>query len=318
MRQKIYGERLHETLKMGPLRATWDLNALHQLVELGKAYWLTSEERYASQYLLQSLDWMEKNPPNMGINWVDEMAVARRAIAWVFALELFLSSPSLSGDFVLRAVKMALMHGAYLADYLHHSRDEDRSGYRLAATAALHLVACAYPEFRTSARWREIAETLFAAVLEDELGADGAHRSGSLDMHRLCCEFAVLPHLLARYGGHKLSAPSRNLTVQALGFMLEMQGPGWFLSAYRILLAGAGPAFWTAVSDGRAGFDVSGGRVVLARRPETFQSTFLASGLAGRRGFCRASAPQSAEDAGDGRRAALCGGVAGRLPRRLG
>ena len=218
MRERIQTEKLHEKLGMGPVRATWDLNVLHHLAELGKAWWLTGEDRYASQYVLQCLDWMEKNPPNMGVNWLDEMSVARRAIAWVFTLHLFLAAPPVSGDFATRSVKMLLMHGAYLADFLRKSQDEKRPGYRLAAAVALWTVAAYLPEFRTCGRWMEIAEALYPAALEEEFGDDGAHRSGSLDMHRLCCELALTPQILS--GGN---SPGRHLVLAAFQFLVNVQ-----------------------------------------------------------------------------------------------
>mgnify|MGYP006279219985 CR=1 FL=1 len=225
MREKIHQEHLNETLKMGPLRATWDLNALHHLVELGKAWWITDDERFASQYTLHALDWMEKNPPNMGVNWMDEMSVARRAIAWVFAFQLFLHAPSVTADFATRAVKTALMHGAYLADYLRHARDESRPGYRLAAAAALHLVAVTYPEFRSCTRWREIGEALLPSALEEEFGENGAHRSGSLDMHRLCCELSLLPFIMAEPNGENVDREVYRRTLQAFQFLVQVQEP---------------------------------------------------------------------------------------------
>lgn len=225
MREKVYQERLHETLRMGPLRATWDLNALHHLVELGKAWWITNDDRFASQYTLQALDWMEKNPPNMGVNWMDEMSVARRAVSWIFAFQLFLNAPAVTPEFATRAVKTALMHGAYLADYLRHARDETRPGYRLAAAAALHLVAVSYPEFRSCGRWREIGEALLPVALEEEFGENGAHRSGSVDLHRLCCEFALLPFIMAEPNGENVDRETYRRTIQAFQFLVQVQEP---------------------------------------------------------------------------------------------
>lgn len=225
LRTKIFEEHIQDTLKMGPLRVTWDFNTLQHLVELGKAYWISGEERYAAQYVLQALDWAGKNPPNMGINWIDEMSVARRAIAWVLAFHLFLPSPHVTGDFVKRAVKMALMHGAYLADYLKNSKEEERPGYRLGAAAALYLVAVDLPEFRSCLRWKEIAEVLLPAALDEEFGESGAHRSGSFDMHRMCCEFAIIPPLLASLNGGGLSSACEHRTVKAFRFLLDVREP---------------------------------------------------------------------------------------------
>jgi hypothetical protein len=225
MRQKIQQDKLHETLRMGPPRATWDLNSLQHLVELGKAYWVQPDERYAQQYVMQALDWMEKNPTNMGINWVDEMAVARRAVSWVCALQLFIESPSLRPDFVAKAIKCALLHGAYLADYVRNSREEERYGYRLAAISALYVLAWTYPEFKPCSRWRDIALTQFGRVLETEFAADGAHHSGSLDMHRLCCEYAMLAHLAAAAHRYTLGEAERHITIRALQFLAQFQEP---------------------------------------------------------------------------------------------
>jgi hypothetical protein len=75
------------------VRVVWELNRLHHLVTLGRAYLLTGNERYTEEFLLQLASWYEANPPNFGANWVTAMEAGIRAVNITIALAMFRFSP---------------------------------------------------------------------------------------------------------------------------------------------------------------------------------------------------------------------------------
>ncbi|HXI92281.1 MAG TPA: heparinase II/III family protein, partial [Blastocatellia bacterium] len=78
------------------VRVVWELNRLHHLVTLGRAYLLTSDERYSEEFLLQLASWYEDNPPRFGVNWSIAMEAGIRAVNVITALEMFRGSPNLT------------------------------------------------------------------------------------------------------------------------------------------------------------------------------------------------------------------------------
>lgn len=227
LRQKIFADRLHEQMALGDPQITWEFNKHEHLVELGKAYWLSKDERFSCEFVIQLVDWIEKNSCLMGINWVDELTVAQRAINWVWALHFFLPSDHVSPNFLLRCLKSLALHGAYLNQYLHAQPRDTRPLYRLAASCALYLIAQYMSEFHFSRDWYRFAnETLIRATLE-EFTPDGGHREGSLQVHRVALELSLIHYLVSTLNGESVDAlPTRGRLMDALRFLAELCTPG--------------------------------------------------------------------------------------------
>ena len=74
---------------VGDSKVVWELNRHQWLVYLGQAYRLTGDDRYAETFVNHLRDWIQANPPGMGINWASSLEVSLRLIAWCWALALF-------------------------------------------------------------------------------------------------------------------------------------------------------------------------------------------------------------------------------------
>jgi hypothetical protein len=71
-----------------------ELNRHQHLPRLAKAYFLTGDERYASEAVAQLNSWIDQNPPGLGINWQSSLEIAIRAISWLWTIFPLLSSKS--------------------------------------------------------------------------------------------------------------------------------------------------------------------------------------------------------------------------------
>ena len=63
----------------------WEVNRHQYLIVLGKAYWLTGDERYAEKVVSAIGSWIEENPCNIGVNWTSSLELAVRTISWMWA-----------------------------------------------------------------------------------------------------------------------------------------------------------------------------------------------------------------------------------------
>src|SRR6266478_5245590 len=96
----------------------WELNRHQYFVILGKAYWYSGDERYATTFVEHLMGWMDRNPPKCGVNWASSLELAFRAISWIWGLYFFKTSPSLTEATFWRALKFLYLHGRHIETFL--------------------------------------------------------------------------------------------------------------------------------------------------------------------------------------------------------
>lgn len=185
---------------MGPVEATWDFNRHGFFVDMGRAYWVTGHESLVSEFIVQAVDWTERNPALYGINWLDPNTIAARLVNWMLALSLFTQSDQMQDEVVARMFKSLVLHGAVLADILEEPKDLN-SYELLAAASALNMLSMFCPELKSAERWYDLSVEQLARRGWETMGRDGFHLSGSAARHRELLEWLLLPEILHRLNG---------------------------------------------------------------------------------------------------------------------
>ncbi len=76
---------------VGDHKIIWERNRHQQWLQLGRAWWLTRDERYARAIVDQLESWLAENPPLTGINWSSMLEIGFRTISWTMAIHFLLS-----------------------------------------------------------------------------------------------------------------------------------------------------------------------------------------------------------------------------------
>lgn len=185
------------------VRQVWELNRLHQFVALGRAYALTGDERYASEFLLQLASWVGANPPRYGVNWTVAMEVALRAVNLIAAFELFLASPQISDNAIALMLKLLLAHGRFIRANLEYSHRTPSNHY-LADLIGLFSIGMTMPDLTASSAWVGFSAPRLLKELFRQVYADGVSYEGSTAYHRLVTEIYALFFSLSTAGGMEL------------------------------------------------------------------------------------------------------------------
>ena len=207
----------------GDCKRTWEINRHQHLVTLGRAYWLTADERYAGAFATQLESWLDTNPSKRGINWTSSLEVALRAIAWLWALHLFRDSPRLDDRLLARALQSLHVHGRHLESYLstYFSPNTHLTGEAL----GLLYLGVALPELRRAPRWRATGARILEAELARQLRGDGVYFEQSTYYHRYTADFYLHALILAEAAGMPLARAIRP-GVQALAdYLLHITRP---------------------------------------------------------------------------------------------
>ena len=173
------------------VRVVWELNRLHHLVSLGRAYLLTGDERYTEEFLLQLASWYEANPPNFGPNWVTAMEAGIRAINIVIALEMFRVSSNLTSQALELILKTLLSHGRFIRSNLEFSY-RTTSNHYLSNLIGLFVIGTCIPEFREARLWRSYSASRLVKEMKRQVLEDGVDYEGSIGYHRLVLEIFAL------------------------------------------------------------------------------------------------------------------------------
>jgi Heparinase II/III-like protein/Heparinase II/III N-terminus len=180
----------------GDKKIIWELNRQQYFMTLGQAYWLTRAERYARVFTRHLEDWMDANPPKLGINWASSLEVAFRSMSWLWAFYFFKSSPSLSTVTVSRAWKFLYLNARHLESYLstYFSPNTHLTGEAL----GLFYLGTLLPEFKEAKRWQDLGSNILTEQLPVHVRPDGVYFEQSSYYHRYTTDFYVHFLLLSR------------------------------------------------------------------------------------------------------------------------
>jgi hypothetical protein len=220
---------------VGDHKIIWEINRHQHWLALGRAAWLTGDVRYARAIVDELDDWLEANPPLIGINWASMLEIGFRAISWTWALHCLLGigdwrlgtggsgpetrEPALPGSSdprspipdpqpcpwlvdLLVALSRQLTHVEQNLSY-YFSPNTHLTGEAL----ALYVVGTALPELAGAARWAATGRRILLDEIERQILGDGGHAERSTHYQRYTLDFYLLALLTARRAGdHETAA----------------------------------------------------------------------------------------------------------------
>ena len=177
------------------VRVVWELNRMAQLVTLGRAYAVTDNQRFSTEFFLQLATWREQNPVGRGVNWNCAMEVALRAINLLAAFELFLRAPQMNETELAELLRMFDQHGAHIRRNLEYSHIATSNHY-LADVTGLLWLGVLLPELEAAREWREFGLQELLGEMDKQLLPDGADYEASTGYHRLKLELFLYSFVL--------------------------------------------------------------------------------------------------------------------------
>lgn len=189
---------------VGDKKITWELNRCQYFLTLGRAYWLTGDEKYAEVFATHFASWMDANPPKLGINWTSSLEVAFRAIGWIWSLYFFKDSTHLTPQLFTRILKFIYIHAQHLETYLstYFSPNTHLTGEAL----GLFYIGTLFPEFKRAQIWRETGRRILVDALSWQVRDDGVYFEQTSYYHRYTVDFYT--HLLTLARRNKIQLPS--------------------------------------------------------------------------------------------------------------
>jgi len=100
------------------VKHVWEVNRHQYLAELGRAWRLTGDERYAVRVRELLLDWIDENPLHEGVNWTSGLELAVRSISWFWSLAALADWPGWRDEDARKITQSLIEHAETLRRHL--------------------------------------------------------------------------------------------------------------------------------------------------------------------------------------------------------
>jgi len=208
---------------VGDSKVVWELNRHQWMVQLGQAYRLTGDLRYARAFTEYVGQWIDANPPGVGINWASSLEVSFRTISWCWTLLLLRGAPVLSPELFDRIMRSIGAHAAHVERYLSHyfSPNTHLTGEAL----GLVYAGLIFPELPRADRWRELGTKILVEQSARHILDDGVYFELSTGYQRYTLEFYLHVLILAARNGWPIPPAVAERVGRMLDFLIAVRFP---------------------------------------------------------------------------------------------
>lgn len=212
---------------LGDHKVTWELNRHQWFIDLGQAWRLTGDHRYADAFAQALAHWMARNEPGIGINWASSLEAAYRLVSWCWALFLFDDAPTPDRALRARAAAWIQAHARHIERYLsyYYSPNTHLTGEAL----GLFYAGTVLPRVAGAKRWRRTGARILVDELERQVLPDGVYFEQATCYQRYTAEIYLHFMVLAARTGITLPQRVGDRVQRLLDALLRLCGPDGLL-----------------------------------------------------------------------------------------
>ena len=214
------------------VKVPWELSRFQHIFTLGKAYWITNDEKYALEFKVELEDWIAKNPVEMSVNWTCTMDVAIRVVNLICAYFFFQKSSSIDYKFWAEFKKSLYLHGRFIYKNLENEAKHNNNHY-LSDLAGLIWLGIYFGEFfiedkekkNNPKEWLRFGLFEFEKEMNKEVNEDGTDYESSTSYHILVTEIFLITTILCNRNNINFSKEYMQKLEKMCGFIMDITKP---------------------------------------------------------------------------------------------
>jgi Heparinase II/III-like protein/Heparinase II/III N-terminus len=222
--QKSWTQMRFASPDYGDLKFILEPSRFLFIYPLVRAYALTGDERFPRAFWNAMEDWAQHSPPMAGPLWICGQECALRILAWSFAFNAFIHSPSTTSARASLLVSMIAAHAWRTAQTVGYARSQ-RSNHLISEAVGLWTAGTLYPELRESQVWKNLGSHLLRDAVLDQITPQGVSQQHSFNYQRMILHLLLWTLRLAEIHDAPLHPQIRARAQAALDFMLPWIDP---------------------------------------------------------------------------------------------
>lgn len=185
------------------IKNVWELGRFNQAILLGKAYLISSDEKYVSKYKELFYSFLNENPFCASVHWTDSSEVSIRLINFAFAFSFFLYSPGIDDKFINDFRDAVLQHSVFIENNLHYKFN--RGSCYLLNLLALSVTGILFKENHYGIKLVNFAFSNLEFEIRNQVHKDGVTFEQSLQYHAISLEAFYLAKIIRERNGGSFS-----------------------------------------------------------------------------------------------------------------
>jgi len=153
---------------------------------LGRAYYITQDNKYAEAFWKYFETFAESNPFNMGPHWMNGQEVAIRMMSFVWAAQVFEGAPGTSPQRSGGLIQSIYAHANRIPQTLVYARSQNNN-HLLTEAAAIYTAGLLFK----NAKWRTLGWKWLNWSFQNQIGGYGEYIQHSTNYHRLMLQTAL-------------------------------------------------------------------------------------------------------------------------------
>lgn len=206
------------------IKHIWEPTRFSWVFTLGRAYQLNHDESYPQLFWHQFEDFQRTNPPYLGPNWMSAQEVALRMLAFVFAVQVFGSSPTSTPERCLQIARVIADHARRIPRTLIYARSQNNN-HLVSEAVVLYTAALVLPDHPEAPKWRRLGWRWFNWAVQHQVSPTGTYIQHSTNYHRMLLALAVWMRSLVKTQDQTLPAKTIERLAAATRWLQALVDP---------------------------------------------------------------------------------------------
>ena len=210
----------------GDIKLIWEASRFPQIYAFINAYAITKDETYAKACLAQILDWIEKNPFPLGVNYKCGQEITFRVIAWMVAVDYF-------RDFLSKEEEAKIAENIYISllrvdANIDYAARAVRNNHSLSEALGLIIFGLYFQQFEEAEPFLKKGITYLLQESAYQVYDDGSYIQHSFTYERLALDVLSFALLITDRTGDSLPEIIRKRHQKMIDFLLSfIRENGW-------------------------------------------------------------------------------------------
>ena len=179
------------------IKGIWEASRFSWVFPLVRAWIIEGSDFYPETFWKLFEDWMEKNPPNQGPQWMCGQEAAMRLIAVAYALQAFRDHPTTTDKRIVLTTQLAEATANRINGHISYAISQSNN-HGISEAVGLFTAGVLWPNCAQASEWRAKGIETLLPQIQSLVNTDGGFSQHSTNYHRLFLHLMIWMEVVLR------------------------------------------------------------------------------------------------------------------------